>query len=102
MLCSSCLKAFFKNIIILFVFPPKFCISFVFNFSWDLQSPQEKLTQSFGGTIKNILVFLKKVYTTVYCKHRMDEGGYHFGAFHIEKSKGFHAKAVICALQFLK
>ena len=25
---------FFKNAIILFVVPPKFCISIVFNFSW--------------------------------------------------------------------
>lgn len=39
----------------------KFCI--VFNFSWDLQSPQEKLKtvimHNFGGTT-NSVVFLKK------------------------------------------
>ena len=33
----------FKKTIILFVVPPKFCINIVFCFSWDLQSPQEKL-----------------------------------------------------------
>ena len=52
---------------ILFFVPPKFCISIVFNFSWDLQSPQEKLEtmlmQNFGGTKKSIMVFLKKAYS---------------------------------------
>ena len=33
----------FQNTIILFVVPPKLCINIVFSFSWDLQSPQEKL-----------------------------------------------------------
>ena len=46
--------------------PSKICISIVFNFSWDLQSPQEKLKlmlmQTFGETIKSIMVFLKKVF----------------------------------------
>ena len=45
--------------IILFVVPPKFGRCFVFNFSWDLQSPQEKfktmLMQNFGGTTKSII-----------------------------------------------
>ena len=30
---------FFKNTIILFVVPPKFCISIVFNFSWGEERP---------------------------------------------------------------
>ena len=58
-------QAFFKNTIILFDVP-QFCISIVFNFSRDLQSPQEKfkkmLMQTFGGTSKSIIVFLKKVH----------------------------------------
>ena len=33
---NKCSKAFFKNAIILFVVPPKFCISIVFSFSYDL------------------------------------------------------------------
>ena len=45
--------------IILFVVPPKFGRCFVFNFSWDLQSLQEKfktmLMQNFGGTTKSII-----------------------------------------------
>ena len=43
--------------------PSKICISIVFNFSWDLQSPQEKLKlmlmQIFGQTTKSVMVFLK-------------------------------------------
>ena len=47
--------------------PPKFCISFVFHFSWVLQPFQEKLKtmlmQNFGGTTKGqITAFLKKAY----------------------------------------
>ena len=57
----------FQNYLLLFAVPPKFCISIVFNFSWDLQSPQEKLEtmlmQNFGGTKKSIMVFLKKAYS---------------------------------------
>ena len=58
----------FKNTIILIVVPPKFWISIVFNFSRDLQSPQEKLKtkvrQNFGGATKSIMVFLRKTYFT--------------------------------------
>ena len=37
------------------------CSSIVFNLSWDLQSPQEKLlTKMLGRTAKTIIVFLKK------------------------------------------
>ena len=40
-------------------FPPKFCTSFVFNFSWGLQSSQEKLMtmlmQNFGGQTRCII-----------------------------------------------
>ena len=40
------------------------CSSIVFNFSWDLQSPQEKLlTKMLGRTTKTIMVFLKKADT---------------------------------------
>ena len=57
-------QTFFKYIIILFVVSANFCISIVFNFSWDLQSPEEKLVpKTFGGTTKGIRVFLKKAYT---------------------------------------
>ena len=43
----------FKNTIILFVVPPKFCISILINFSWDLISPKtnwkKKACAKFGG-----------------------------------------------------
>ena len=47
--------------------PPKFCITFVFHFSWVLQPFQEKLKtmllQNFGGTTKGrITPFCKKAY----------------------------------------
>ena len=49
-------QATFKNTIILFTCPPKFCISIVFILSWDLQWSQERLEtmlmQTFGGTNK--------------------------------------------------
>ena len=58
------------------IVPPKFCISIVFNFSWDLQLPQEKLktmlVQNFGGTEKSIMVCLKKTY--VDCRPRENSG----------------------------
>ena len=58
--------AFFKNAIILFVVPPKFCTSIVFNFSWAIAKSQEELktmlVQNFGGTKKNIMEVLKKAY----------------------------------------
>ena len=49
------------------IFPPKFCITFVFPFSWVLQPFQEKLKtmlmQNFGGTTKGrITPFFKKAY----------------------------------------
>ena len=53
------------NTIMLFVWPPKFCISTVSSFSWDLQWSQEKiktmLMQNLGGhaQTKSIMVFLK-------------------------------------------
>lgn len=59
---------FFKNIILpVFVAPPQFCISIVFNFpQWDLQSPQENLKttsmQNVKGTTKSIMEFLKKAF----------------------------------------
>ena len=41
-------------------------MSIVFISSWNLQSLQEKLktmpVQNFGGTTKNVMVFLKKIY----------------------------------------
>ena len=40
---------FFKNILILLIVPPKFCIETI-------------LMQNFGGTIKSIMIFLKKAY----------------------------------------
>ena len=59
-----------------FFVPTKFCISIVFNFSWDLQLPQERLetilVQNFGGTKKSIMVFLKK--THVDCRPRENSG----------------------------
>ena len=59
-----------------FFVPAKFCISIVFNFSWDLQLPQERLetilVQNFGGTKKSIMVFLKK--THVDCRPRENSG----------------------------
>ena len=59
---------FFKNIILpVFVAPPQFCISIVFNFpQWDSQSPQENLKttsmQNVKGTTKSIMEFLKKAF----------------------------------------
>ena len=50
-----------ENTIILFVCPPKFGISIISCFSWDLQWSQEKtktkLIQNLGGQTKNIMVF---------------------------------------------
>ena len=57
---------FGKYHIILFVCPPKFCVSIVSSFSWDLQWPQEKtktmLMQNLGGQTKIIIVFSKMAY----------------------------------------
>ena len=58
--------ATFKNTIILFVCPPKFCMNIVSIFPLDLQWSQEKiktmLMQDFGGQTKSIMVFLKVAY----------------------------------------
>ena len=55
-----------ENTIILFVCPPKFYISIVSSFSWDLQWSQEKtktmLMQNFGGQTKSIMVFSEVAY----------------------------------------
>ena len=57
-----------ENNIILFVCPPKFCISIVSRFSWDLQWSQEKiktiLMQNLGGQIKSIMVLSEVAYWT--------------------------------------
>ena len=65
----SPISLFFKNTIILFVVPPKFCKSIAFNFFWGDFS-QEKLKtmliSNFWGTaIKRIMVFLKKAYSSL-------------------------------------
>ena len=54
-----------KKAIILFVVPPKFCISIFYNFSWQCQSPQEKLKTMLGGTTKTMMLVLKKAYKPV-------------------------------------
>ena len=65
----SPISLFFKNTIIRFVVPPKFCKSIAFNFFWGDFS-QEKLKTmlipNFWGTaIKRIMVFLKKAYSSL-------------------------------------
>ena len=56
-----------ENTIILFVGPPKFCISIVFVFSWDHCKSQEKLEtmlmQNLGEQRKSIMVFSRVVYS---------------------------------------
>ena len=51
---------------ILFVCPPKFCISIVFVFSWDRCNSREKLEtmlmQNLGGQTKSIMVFSEVAY----------------------------------------
>ena len=50
-----------ENTIIIFVCPPKFCITIVSSFSWDLQWSQEKtktmLIQNLRRQTKSIMVF---------------------------------------------
>ena len=46
----------FQFTIILYFVPPKFCISVVFNFTWDLKT---MVTLKFGGTKRSIMVNLK-------------------------------------------
>ena len=63
------LWATFKNTIILFACPPKFCKSIVFISPWDYCMSQEKMEtmsmQTLGGQAKSIMVFLKVVYWDV-------------------------------------
>ena len=67
---------FSKNSIILFVVPPRVCINiFVFQFLLGLTIllPQEKiiktmLMQNFEGTMKSIMVFLKRAISLIYKK----------------------------------
>ena len=44
-----------------FIYPPKFCVTFVFHFSWVLQASQAKLKtmplKNFGGQIRCIMEF---------------------------------------------
>jgi len=62
----SSLSASSENTIILFVCPPKFCISIVSRFSWELQWSEEKaktmLMQNLGGQTKSIMVFSELAY----------------------------------------
>ena len=57
-----------ENTIILFVCPPKFCISIVFVFSRDHCKSQEKLEtmlmQNLGAQTKSIMVFSRVAYST--------------------------------------
>ena len=50
--------------------PPKFCITFVFHFSWVVKLFQEKLQtmlkQNFGGQIKCIMGDVQVAYTVSY------------------------------------
>ena len=59
-------KAISENTIMLFVCLPKFCISIVSSFSWDLQWSEEKtktmLMQNLGGQTKSIMVFSEMAY----------------------------------------
>ena len=56
----------------LLVYPPKFCITIVSNFSWVLQSPQEKsttmVTQNFGGQTTCIMAYVRMVNSEHFCQ----------------------------------
>ena len=56
----------------LLVYPPKFCITIVSNFSWVLQSPQEKSTtmvmQNFGGQTTWIMAYVRMVNSEHFCQ----------------------------------
>ena len=65
---------------ILFIYPPKFCISIVFVFSWDHCRSEEKLEtmllQNIGGANKEFMVFsevayfcLRSVFTFIFQDH---------------------------------
>ena len=60
------LFAILENTIVLFVCPPKFCISIVFVFFWDHCKSQEKLetmlTQNLGEQTKSIVVLSRVAY----------------------------------------
>ena len=53
------------------IWPPKFCITFVFHFSWVWQPSQEKLktrlVQNFGGQIRCIMGNVEVVYKSFGC-----------------------------------
>ena len=52
-----------ENTIIIFVCPPKFCISIVSSFSWDLQWRKEKTkTLHIISSLKSIMVFSEVAY----------------------------------------
>ena len=55
------------------IYLPKFCITFVFHFSWVLQSFQQKLKpmllQNFGGQMRCIIGDVQKAYSPQIC-HR--------------------------------
>ena len=59
----------FKFTIILFIGPPKFCISIVFIFSWDLNT---MVMQNFGGTKMSIMVNLSVAYLPPFSLHRTE------------------------------
>ena len=52
----------FKFTIILFFVPPKFCISIVFNFSWDLKQVKNNAYANFWREKKSIMVNMKLAY----------------------------------------
>ena len=61
-------------------FPPKFCITFVFRFSWVLQPSQEKLKTMLnakffflrgGGAIRNIMENMRGVYNNIHSYYRL-------------------------------
>ena len=55
--------------------PPKFCITFVFHFSWVLQPSLEKLKttlmQNFGGQIRCIMGDVQVAYTSFWKNHNL-------------------------------
>ena len=63
---DGALQASSENTIVLFVSPPKFCVSIVSSFSRDLQWSQEKtktmLMQNLGGQTKSIMLFSELAY----------------------------------------
>ena len=74
---SYCNRPFSKDTIILFVVPPKFCLSIVFNFSWGNWKSQEKLKtmlmQNFEVTSKSI------IYYSIFEKGLLDVSAFYRG-----------------------